>query len=653
MFTGLFHPRLGGTAADGGARLDLLDEILDAGDDAEQLIVVEALVAALETMGSRMIGAEAQGSGPALSAWYPRSKDVLAKYETGCISRLACIAANVRSQPSAERARAGLAQRLRSLVGGGYIDAVEQAVHQVVPYVDAWPAAMASLGRVLRYDAASCGPEELARTKGLLERLLPETLESRMRFLVTEMPWDFPFGEKPYTQDHGRRQEEALRELAVELARRPDILERALPELTRGHHEKVFIFGEVLGQLPELGSPATWFERIVRATVSAPDANRNLGLLSGYCIGLAGRLPEMKKPIKQRLTQLSVLAPAFPAVCAGLGVEESDIRLAVDTLQAGRLRPVELAGWSMGRALESLAPPAIAPLFDALHEQTGNEASTTLLGLVAMHLHIAPDEFDPLRPQVRKCIEKCIADSSLPTDAMDVYYFEELAKRVLDEGRGDADACTIALELAKVAVASSCRNASALPSSLVRQLLSDFPEVVWPLVGAAIVSDRNQAVAADQTDTQPTDPVTLLKWALGTHMRDEQPPILSLPEATLFSWCHANPDKAPSFAASVIPVLAERQDSGMIVHPILRRLIDEFGVRAEVLDEIELKIIYNHSWVGSLTKYYGQYIEPLRGLTDHRIPSVRTWAERMIRRLRSEIEYARDHDAELRVETEI
>ena len=644
LFTGLFHPELGATTADGCARLALLDEISGAADDAEQLIVVEALIAALETRGLRMIGAEAQGSRPALSAWCPRSKDVLARYETGCVSRLACIAADVRSRPSTERARTGLAQLLRSLVSRGYIDAVERAIHQVAPCVDNWSAAMASLGLVLRYDAASCGSEVLARTKTLLERLLPETLESRMRFLVTEMPWGFPFGEK--LDAHGRRQEEALRELAVELSGKPDILEKALPELVHGDHRKVFIFGELLGQLPEFGSPATWLERIVQATARASDCNRNLGLLSGYCIGIAKRLPEMAEPIKAALTQSPVLAPAFPAVCARLGVEESDIRLAVDALRAGRLRSVELAGWGTGRALESLVPPAVAPLFDALHEQTGDEASTTLLLLVDGYLYIAPDGFNPLRPQVRKCIEKCVADGRLPTNATGMSDFERLTKRMLKEGREDEDASAVALELGKAIVANS-PNASALRSSLTRQLLSDFLEVVWPLVGAAIVADRGQAhwpyvLGMPMHYDGPPPPI----------FGGKQPPILSLPETTLFSWCHANPDVAPAFVARIVPLLAERQDSGMIVHPILRRLIDEFGARASVLDGIGTNI-YTFSSVGSLTRYYGQYIEPLGGLTNHRIPSVRTWAERFIRQLQSEIERARDHDAELRVETEI
>ena len=638
LFKGLFQPGLGTTAADGDARLALLDEILGAADDVKRLVVVEALTAGLETMGVRLVGAEAQGSRPALLAWYPRSKDALARYETGCISRLACIAAEGGSQPSTERARAGLAQHLRSLISGGYIDAVEQAVHQVAPCVDNWTAAMASLGEVLRFDAASCDPEVLVRTKELLERVLPETLESRMRFLVTEMPWEFPFGEDLNAHEHGRRQEGALRELAVELAGKPDILERALPELTRGDHRKVFIFGKVLGQLPELGSPATWLERIVRATAAAPDATRNLSLLSGYCVGIAKRLPEFAKPIKAMLTQSPVLAPAFPLVCMGLGVVESDIGLAVDALRAGRLRPAELTPWGVGSAWTRLAPPAVARLFDALQEQAADEASTIPLRLLAMHLHVVPDAFDPLRPQVRKCIEQCLADGSLPAGTMDMYYFEQLAKRMLDAGRGDADACAIALELAK-GVANSQEIGSALPSSLTRQLLSDFPEVVWPLVGTAIVSDRAQAI--------------LLRYVLCTHMRrDKQPPILSLPEATLFSWCHANPDEAPAFAARVLPVLIAGQDSSMTMHPILRQLIDEFGERPSVLDGIESNID-TYSWTGSRTKYFGQYIDPIGALTDHRIPSVRRWAKRMTRQLRSEIERARDHDAELDVEMEI
>ena len=309
LFRGIFPTYLGNTAADGDARLALLDEISDTTEPAKQGLVVEALVAGMETMGWRTVGAETHGSRPALSSWLPPSRDAEVRYVVGCVSRLTTIAAQNSPKPLAARARERLGQHLRSLVGHGYMDEVEEAVRRVVPVARNWPDAVESLGHVLEYDAASCGPEVVDRVRKLLSDLLPESLESRIHFLVTAMPWDYPLGEQLDIDERARRQEEALRELAADLAQAPDILNRALPELSRGYHRKAVIFGEALGQLADLDSRTICLERIVRAAEDAPDADRNLGLLSGYCVGVAKNHPELAKPIKERLTQSSVLAP--------------------------------------------------------------------------------------------------------------------------------------------------------------------------------------------------------------------------------------------------------------------------------------------------------------------------------------------------------
>ena len=111
-------------------------------------------------------------------------------------SRLTTIAAQNSLEPLAARAREGLGQHLRSLICRGYTDEVEQAVRRVAPVASNWPAAVESLGHVLEYDAASCGPEVVDRVRKLLSDLLPENLESRIHFLVTAMPWDYPLGEQ-------------------------------------------------------------------------------------------------------------------------------------------------------------------------------------------------------------------------------------------------------------------------------------------------------------------------------------------------------------------------------------------------------------------------------------------------------------------------
>ena len=639
LFRGIFQTYLGNTAADGDARLALLDEISDTAEPPKRLLVVEALVVGLEMMVSRTVGAETHGSRPALSSWLPPSRNAEVQYVAGCLRRLTNIAAQNGLEPLAARAREGLGQHLRSLICRGYMDEVEQAVRRVAPVASNWPAAVESLGHVLEYDAESCDPEVVDRVSKLLSDLLPESLESRIHFLVTAMPWDYPLGEQLDFDEQARRQEEALRKLAADLAQAPDILDGALPELSHGDHRKAVIFGEVLGQLADLDSPEIWLERVVQAAVEAPDSDRNLDLLIGFCVGVAKSHPELAKPIKERLTQSSVLAPAFPSVCAGLGIHTSDIKLAVDALWDGILIPSHLASWRLGGALGPLAPLAVTPLFDALLEHVAEDAFATALDLIGTYCMGNSQALESLRPQIRKSVEKWAAEGKVPRNTKSTYRFERLAMQMLGKGREDADACAIALDLAKIMVAGSRRIGNNVPSSLIHRLLSDFPEIVWPCVGAAIIANDGQAWH--------------LAYILGTfgHFNDH-PPILSLPEAALFSWCHAHPDKAPAFAARVIPVLAEGQDSEKTMHPMLRKLIDEFGECANALDGIESNI--NHfSWVGSLTRYYDQYINPLSALTDHKIPAVQRWAKRLIRQLQARIEHARDQDAEEDTEWEI
>lgn len=641
LFRGLFRTRLGNTAADGDARLALIDEISNAAKPAEQLLVVAALTAGLEAMVSRMVGAETHGSKPALSSWLPPSRDAEVKYVTGCVSRLANFASQEDSDPLAACARQGLGQHLRSLVGLGCMNAVEQAVRQVTPVVSNWPEAVESLGFILGHNAAFYGPQVIERVKKLLADLLPKSLDSRIHFLVTATPRGYPFGEKLDLDERARRQEAVLKELAVDLAQEPDILEGALPKLSCGYQEKAGIFGEVLGQLADLDSPEVWLDRIVQAAIDAPDTNRNLDLLLGYCIGFAKSYLEMAKPIKDKLTQSPILSPAFPSVCAGLGIVPSDIQLAVDTLGDGLLPPSQLALWGFSGALERLSSLEVIPLFDALLEHGTEEAFAIALDLIHTYLRGSPEAFDSLRPQIRKCIEKCVADGKAPRQTMDAFYFEQLAMWMLGKGKKDADARAVALDLAKLMVASSHRIGGALPNAIIHRLLSDFPEIVWPYVGTAIVSGREQAWPIAQV--------------LGEPIRLSQeggPPILSLPEATLRSWCHAHPDQAPAFLAGVVPVLAEGQDSEKMMHPLLLWLIDEFGERTNVLDAIRDNI-NNFSWTGSLSRYYGQYIDPICALTDHKTATVRRWAKHLTCQLQASIEQARDQDSEEDVEWEI
>ena len=127
----------------------------------------------------------------------------------------------------------------------------------------------------------------------------------------------------------------------------------------------------------------------------------------------------------------------------------------------------------------------------------------------------------------------------------------------------------------------------------------------------------------------------------------KSPPILSLPEDVLFAWCHAQPEIGPAFVAGVASVLASDAANGLIqeFHPIIRRLLDEFGDRDDVLKHIEQNI-YSFGWAGSLTTYFALYQAPLKTLENHPKGAARRWAKKMLTSIELQISTARDDDDE-------
>ena len=643
QFKALFPVILGGTAADGDARLSILDEAAETDDPIQRSIVVESLIAGSATdFFWRSAGAETHGSRPALESWYPATKEATAGYIEGCVVRLARLAE--RDDEFGVAARTGLGGHLSSLISVGFLDTVEKVIRQVVDRTGQWTEALKSLGHFLEYDVTDMDRNVVDRVRALIGELRPKSPESRVRFLVTEMPWDFPCGEKLDFEARGRRQEKAVHALAIEIAEQPEVLKGVLPQLSRGEHRMARIFGEaVAGSIGPGDSSADWLERVVLAVTDTPESERNFDLLSGYVTGLAEHHPDIVEVFKQRAARSPQLAPALPLICWRLGIRPSDIGLVIDALQTGLLPAWRLRQWAFGRVFAEVPASEVAALFDTMLDHSA-EAFTVEMELMWTYVHDAPDRLDGFRPHIRMVAENVAQWQRLQGNVMAEFHFENIMKWILRKGRQDPDARATALALATALVSVTDWNEGRIMKPVISTLLSDFPEIAWPLIGQAIVSDRGQAWR--------------LKYVfLGDQFsfkQEKNPAILSLPEETLFAWCHAHPDRAPAFVAAIVPILTTyRNDtSERSLHPVMLQMIDEFGDRDDVLQAVSLNM-GNFSWSGSVTNYFTLYLEPLRTLHDHPKWQVRRWAKAMLRHLDTRIEHARNEDDERDAEWEI
>ena len=636
QFASLFPVILGNTAADGCARLLFLKEAARSDDPAQQKIVVDALVKGTATGHfSRSVGPETHGARPTLSSWYPATRDEARSYIQGCLNLLAAFAAG--DGEVADAACAGLGRNLGSLASSGFVDLVEAGVRRVAAVRDSWPEAREALDWFMRHERSKTEPETITRIRALLDELEPQDLDGRVRMLVTEMSWEYLWEEELDHDQLYSRQVEAVREFAAEVLLRPDTLLGLLPRLSRqleprdGRHPQrmLFPFGQAIAQFAE--KPLDWLDPITETLGEVPANRMDFDLLSGYLDGIRKAHPAEVEAFKVRAAASDMLAPALPLVCWRLGIVASDIGLVLSALDEGRLSPWPLMQWTLGGVLARVEAPAVAPLFDTLldHSDDGYAVAVQLIGMYAFGRQ---DLLENLRPQLRKAAENLARCATSPHRAMVEHHFGDLMKWLLEKGREDPDARAAALALARAPVGPNADSAEGMIAGrmteehmikpVIRQLLSGFPEIVWPVLGQGIISGPIQSWHLG----------TILGGPVAPDKRDDAA-ILALPEDVMFEWCRAHPDSAPAFTATVLPVLTT-YDRGAVehaLHPRMARLLEEFGDRDDVLRAISGNIHSYTVW-GSPTAYFALYQATLSRLRDeHMSAKVRRWARETLR----------------------
>lgn len=626
-FESFFPVLLGDTAADGPTRLSVLDGALK--DSADSSLALKALLSATKVDHfSRSVGPEQHGLRPPLQPWHP-TRGEAHDYLASCLERLTAIA--LRDDTLGNEARSALGNRLRSLMTHGLADQTESTVRRIVDERGPlWPEATSSLGDALVYDAK--GPKEhlVPRIQELLRLLTPENLDEKIEFLISKMPWDWPCEEDIPFEAKAQRQSAAVRELAVDLLQHRDILLKAVPALSRGSHRMAWTFGEALGEMSaELRAP------IVDAYLATAPADRNECLMVGYFCGRAKVDPDVVAAFKKEAVSSTELANTLGPLCWGTGISAADVLLVRQGLQKKTIRPFALRQWATGGVLAKRAAPDVQPLFDALFELDA-EGFSVGLDLLGMYAFQAKERLNELRPQVRK-IAANLKRAKGGRSQMDSHHLEQILAWALSQGRSDADARFVALELGKRVVALAEEDnydATELIKPLLPRLLAEYGDIVWPLISSALV------------DTAAT-------WRFEQILGDDysfdggkNPALLSLGEEALLAWCYAKPEVGPAFTASIAPLLVVSDGAPTKkFHPLVRRIIDEFGEREDVQDALS-RNMGTFGWSGSVTTYYAQFQEPVQELVNHPKPAVRAWAQQFLREVESSIEFAQQRDDE-------
>ena len=656
-FTALFPAIAGATEADGNGRLRFLDGAVATDDATWMRHVAGALAAGCDPVGDlSAVGPEVQGSRRTLNRWHPATTNELAEYVGGCIFRLAKLAS--RNDEVGDMCREKLGGLIGNLVHRGFIGPVEDAIHQVVGAGQRWTLALRGLHGVLVHFPESIAEATTSRVQFLIDLLTPTDLHDRVRALVTEPPMPHDWVTESASEDFA-----ALRAkidgLSDELLRTPEALRELLPMLSRGTHIHATELGESIAN--RAPSPLDWLDPIIGAVEHEPEAQRNHALFVGFVAGLTDRHRAEVEAVKQRVIESPGLAPVFPEVCRRIGLTSKDVARGVEGLARGTIPSSALMSWMRPETLDPLPRAAVARLLDVLLD---HDATSFAIGVNTLWMMLRNEDREgkdtretglqiaDFRPQAltmaRNAGRWSARDFQAATGTTDPrvspgmteWYLTRILLWMLRKGREDDHARETALAFSKALVHRHQDGWLDLYGktlrSVVRELLSGFPGIAWQLIGGTIVSSPRFA--------------RLMALSLGerfVHDRGVDPPILALSEETLLAWCHANPDQAPAFAAKCLPILsAAGSDSGHHhLHPVMSRLIDDFGARADVQDAVESNL-HTTGPVSSLADHYASHEAPLKLLKEHGTPAVCRWARRLSRDLRQLIAHRRTDEEE-------
>lgn len=638
-FKALYKLYLSGTETPAIDRLSVIDQALESEDPRRLKIAVDALKQGLETNHfTRTGGPEWQGSGPSLKDWQPATTGEIFSYYRGCLERLSEVAC--RADDLSLVAKTSLAGHIRGLLGQGLVDDVTLAVDRILAVDNSyWPEAIAQTSQSLSFEGPKLLPDYRKKVQALHDKLIPRSLEERLRLFVCELPSGY-FQPGDDGAEAGTRLAKALAEECASHWKEFLVL---IPMLLAGGQRYTHSFGQHI--LEASADQEELIDLVVAHLKAIPKEKKNAALLGGLLSAAEKRDPAMVDRKLDAVAGDSDLVEFLPWLTAQTSIEARDLDRIAAALRVGSVAPDSVRILGMGSVLSHLSPTDVAPLIDTLID-AGTAGYWVAAEIMDMYALQKPERFEEFRPQIRRMMANfAVSDLGDTQTVMNAYHFGRIATWLVRHGSRDEDAAVAAAHLSKRAV-SLCIDLSqnyvdhSVIEDILPEVLVHCGDVAWLVLSSGITKHRDRIRTFERLFGNP--------YAEG---KSAAGPIFLVPWEALRAWSHRYPDFAPAFLMRIAPVFDKpgtpAKGPGPSWNRIVLNLLDDFGDRQDVLSALAGNMMTFCCW-GSMVPYHEQYKKPLQSLLSHHRPSVVAWARSQLEAQEQSVRSERSRDEELK-----
>ncbi|MCU8011361.1 hypothetical protein [Shewanella sp. SM74] len=631
IFSQLFSIYLSGTAATPQARFTLLNRALELHQDSVDMVVLEALEQAIRPDGgTRMVGAEYQGTKAPLQEWKPRIWQEIFDYWQEAFDLL--ISLLVRGDSQKEKVLSTIGHSIRSFVSRGRLEMLDSAIHKIIAVNGRyWPAALESIKHSFEYDTTGLKQEAIESLNNWLKLLSPNEagLPEKLKILVINPPWEHRKDEEGHYIDVACENAMAFGREVVE------DLEALIPHLDlllQGEQRHSFSFGYQIAL--SLEDSTHLLKQSFAQLIKSDPANPQFIL--GIYRGIFKKSQEQWQQNIDKLLEDENLIRLYPDVIGTGEIQKLHLDKLLDLIHRG-LIPYNAADKLSYGSVTSDIDPATMMDFCLSLAQFSEDASWTALSVIYMYCFSKSGSIKLLSNQLKQLVSSVPLHRDSRGTTRDTYNWCDLAEKLLKE---PDESFAIALTNQLIEACKYGLNHGDIlhyTKPLLLNLMREYSNKLWPIFATTISQAKGMELYWLQ---QLLDRENSLSSQL--------PSVLSVvPVESVISWCNKQPEVGPSFVASCINIF-ETVDNNPQPSDLFIALLESFG-NDERVQSCLWANMRTRGWSGSLVPYLEDDKAALSPLLEHKNDKVRTWVKAQIGYIDQEIshESVRDEERDL------
>jgi hypothetical protein len=566
-----------------------------------------------------VLGAEEQGSAKPLEDWRPKTWGEAFSYWEAALERLTGL--TLEEGDLATRAKSAIAKNIRGLMNYGRIDSLDAALRSIVEHHGSfWPEALDNIQNCLRYDSDRMPSEGKQKLKEWIQLLQPDALRERLKLIVSVPPYEHEKDDNGHYVDLAA---EKAKHLAQECSGRIAELIENLDVLLVGEQRQGYVFGKKLAEFAQDSDSLIVIEKGLEFLRTVATVGGNPILLTAMLEQLKLRDVSVWEEVVRKIAQIEDLVTFYADFIRLSSPELRYLDILVSFIELEKLPPRIGRLFTYGRVLDHLQPQEIGTFAEKL-SQFQPEGPWVALDILAAYYYGDSARWQSLRELTRSIVGKIQLSTEEKHGQLDFHHWEGAVTRLLAEGDDDFAEEVVQQILRTIEEKVSYGETEHYLKPVMRKLLRDYPQIVWPILSQAIA------------EADPLGRFKLEHMFSGADEPEKKRSVaLELHQEFLLEWCRENASFAPKFLARVIPVIVEAEGA-CIIHPLAVSLIDEFGHDKDVLSSLSGNL-GSFSWSGSLVPFYQRQEEALSQLQGHSNPKVREWVSANLRYIREKI----------------